>query len=297
MRITKKLGALRIAQALLLLFVLSCVSVAAQDGRNDSPDNQAAWRLISAQTASAFAIKDMKIVVHFTITHESGAVETGTFINEASSAYGSREELRESSYLEETFSLPGDIGAIVGPYWKPPERIVKARRMAALMAHVKVGPFYSADHFGSVRDTEIDGLAAECVSFDRDLRGFYGPGRGRADKGEVCLMMIAVSCCDTRRMGRPGSTRITVNSGENYWRTESSSKLLRITGCKEPCNSPQWGQGAKRISSRRLALPSFIWKGTRDLDPTKIEKMLEEWETQKDSVRQVLTEKRRFLCW
>lgn len=179
---------LRIVQALLLLLVLSSVSVTAQSGRNDSPDNQAAWRLISrAQAASAFAVTNMKIVLHFTITHESGDVETGTFINEASSAYGSREELRESNYLEETFFLPGDIEAIVGPYRKPPERIVKARRIASPMAHVKVGPFYSADHFGSLRDTEIDGLAAECVSFDRDLRDFYGPGRGQADKGEICF--------------------------------------------------------------------------------------------------------------
>jgi hypothetical protein len=179
--------ALRITRPLLLLFAVPFVCAMAQDRNNDSPDNQAAWRLIRrAQATSNFAVKDMIIVVDFTERNESGSVETGSYLDEASSAFGSREELRESDYLEESFLL-GDENAIVGPYLRPPERIAKARPIVAEMAHAKVGAFYLADSFGPIRDTEIDGRAAECVTFDRDLPNFYGRGKDRVENGEICF--------------------------------------------------------------------------------------------------------------
>ena len=64
MKASKRMRPLGIAQLLLLVFVLSFVSLAAQDRRNDSPENRAAWRLIArANTISNFTVKDMKIIV------------------------------------------------------------------------------------------------------------------------------------------------------------------------------------------------------------------------------------------
>jgi hypothetical protein len=138
-----------------------------------------------ARTASDFAVKGMKIVVDFKVTHESGAIETGTFINEASSTDG-KEELRESGYLEASFVRRNEI-AIVGPYLHPPERIAKARPIAADISHPKVGPFYQADEFGPAREDEIDGRVAECISFNRDLQNSHNDGSDRVDAGEVCF--------------------------------------------------------------------------------------------------------------